>query len=185
MPNTQSKSSQRGGLARALRRRLPRSMQRGFTLLEVMLATGLLAVGSVSVLVVLATAAGFASKRQAQQRLAQVLEEARYEALATVNTFRPSEEFPLPGGEGGVAPDTVSRIFAGYSYQLRFQAVDKEVPEAGYDVFVNVVYGDGQEFQEQVVVAADVIPDEEFQRSLTYEEQREGDADRDRARETR
>jgi prepilin-type N-terminal cleavage/methylation domain-containing protein len=157
----------------------------GFTLLEVMMATALLAVGAVSVLVVLASAAGFASQRQAQQRLTQVVEEARHEARAIANSFQPSSTAQRPGGDDGKTEIKQSTLYPGYGYELAFAFVDRDVPEAGYDVVVTVRYGDGLEHAEQLVVASDTIPDEEFAVSRTYEEERAGLDDREGRRETR
>lgn len=171
------------------------SRARGFTLLEVMMATAILAVGTVSVLMVFATATGFAHRRQADQQLSQVLDEARSDARAYVNAFRPPSAVPnpavakgrvkqeaaqgdLPGGPGGVVPAKQSTVFSGYSYELRFEPVRRGFPEAGYRAGITVRWGDGQERTETVVVLPDVIPEEEFAYSLTFEEERAGTADR-------
>jgi prepilin-type N-terminal cleavage/methylation domain-containing protein len=158
----------------------------GFTLLEVLMATSLLAVGAVSVLVVLATAAGYASQRQSQQRLTQVLEEARNSARTMVNSFVPSEDDKLPGKDDEPNEEQQSMLYPGFTYQLTFAPVDKDVPEAGFEVGVTVRFGDGQERTEVLVVGSDAVPDEEFSRSETYELEREGEADEDTGgRETR
>ena len=176
-------------MARRMRRR------RGFTLLEVMMATAILAVGTVSVLMVFATATGFAYRRQADQQLAQVLDEARSEARACVNAFRPPSSQPspavqkgrskaappqadLPGGPGGVRPATPSIVFSGYTYELKFEPLLKDLPEAGYRTTITVRWAGGQERVETFIVLPDVIPDEEFAYSKTYEEERAGEADR-------
>jgi len=157
----------------------------GFTLLEVLMATSLLAVGAVSVLVVLATAAGYASQRQSQQRLTQVLEEARNQARTMVNAFVPSTTDVLPGNDDQPNEELQSALYPGFTYQLGFQPVDKEVPEAGFEVTVTVRYGDGLEHNELLVVGSDSVPDAEFGRSATFELEREGLADRETGRETR
>lgn len=171
------------------------SRLRGFTLLEVMMATAILAVGTVSVLMVFATATGFAHRRQADQQLSQVLDEARSDARAYVNAFRPPSAVPnpavakgrvkqqapqadLPGGPGGVVAAKTSTVFAGYSYELKFEPLRRGAPEAGYKTLITVRWGDGQERTETIVVLPDVIPEEEFAYALTYEEEREGTSDR-------
>jgi prepilin-type N-terminal cleavage/methylation domain-containing protein len=167
----------------AMRRRTDRIGTRrdresgGFTLLEVLLATSLLAVGAVSVLVVLASAAGFAARRQTQQRLTQVLDEARNDARAIANAFRPSKDEPLPGGDDATFDAKASALYGGYEYQLSFGHVDSTVPEAGYRVRVEVTYGDEQSHTENLIVGADAVPDEEFAKSITYEAERSGEAD--------
>ncbi len=157
----------------------------GFTLLEVLLATSLLAVGAVSVLVVLASAAGFAAQRQGQQRLTQVLEEARNDARAIANSFRPTKDAPLPGGSDATFEPKTSALYIGYQWTSKFAHVDNDVPEAGYRVRVSVVYGDEQEHVENLIVGTDTVPDEEFLTSRTYEEQKAGEADTSGGRESR
>ena len=157
----------------------------GFTLLEVLMATSLLAVGAVSVLVVLATAAGYASQRQAQQRLTQVLEEARNDARTMVNAFVPADDDKLPGEDDEPNEDKQSTLYPGYSYRLAFAPVNADVPEAGFEVSVVVMFGDGQEHVESLVVGSDSVPDAEFSKSLTYELEREGLADVEGGRETK
>lgn len=175
-----------------------RARRRGFTLLEVMMATSILAVGSVSVLMVFATATGFAHRRQAGQQLTQVLDEARSDARAHVNAYRPVSARPaagarrragssekdaaapseFPGGPEGRVPSKSSTVFQGYSYDLRFEPVVKGVPESGWRTTIRVTWGDAQEHVETTVFSPDVIPDEEFAYSLSYEEERAGTADR-------
>jgi len=149
----------------------------GFTLLEVLMATSLLAVGAVSVLLVLASAAGYASQRQGQQRLTQVLEEARNDARSRANAFVPTADAKVPGGEDGKIDAQQSTLYPGFSYELAFAPVDKDVPEAGYQVTVTVRYGDAQEHDEVLVVGSDTVPDQEFTHSVTWDEERAGQAD--------
>lgn len=150
-----------------------RKKDAGFTLLEIMLATSLLAVGSISVLVVFATAAGLAAKRQGDQRLTQVIEEARSRAQQVVNEFEPTQDVKAPG-EDGKLPATASESYGGYVYSLGFEPTNPLVPEAGYDVAVNIEYGDGLSYQETFVIGANIIPEQEFARSMTYERERAG-----------
>ena len=142
------------------------------------MATSLLAVGAVSVLVVLATAAGYASQRQTQQRLTQVLEEARNDARSMTNAFVVSDDDTLPGNDSDPNDEVQSSVYPGFRYQLAFAPVAADVPEAGFRVEVTVRYGDNLEHVEQLVVGSDSVPDSEFERSITYELEREGLADR-------
>jgi len=109
----------------------PSASAGGFTLLEVMMATALLAVGSVSVMLVLASAAGFAGQRQTQQRLTQVLEEARNDARTRVNKFRPTDDLKTPGGEDSRVEPKTSTLYPGFTYEMAFAPVDAVIPEAG------------------------------------------------------
>ncbi len=141
------------------------------------MATALLAIGAMSVMVVLATATGFASNRQTKQRLAQVLEEAGNEAKATVNEFVASKDRSLPGDEDGVIAEKRSELWEGFGYELKFAPVDKEFPEAGFEVQVVVRYGDDLEQHDTLYVNKTLISEEEFMASTTYEEERAGSAD--------
>lgn len=162
---------------------------RGFTLLEVMMATTVLAVGTVSVLMVFGTAIAFAHRRQAQQELTQVVAEARSEARSLVNRWRPAKPVaPAPGkkpskDEPVVVPTTPagaeaetavkpSQVISGYQYSIRFDPVRRETPEAGWRTTITVTWGDRKSHQESRVLLADVIPDEELASSRTYEEER-------------
>ena len=178
--STQTRASLTGGFS-------PRRAghEGGFTLLEVLMATSLLAVGAVSVLVVLATAAGYAGQRQSQQRLTQVLEEARNEARTMTNAFVPRSDDKVPGKDDEPNEEQQSTLYPGFTYQLAFVPVDGDVPEAGFEVTATVRYGDGQEHVEFLVVGSDSVPDSEFSRSLTHELELEGQENRESGRESR
>lgn len=149
------------------------------------MATSLLAVGAVSVLVVLATAAGYAGQRQSQQRLTQVLEEARNDARAMANVFVPADDDKLPGEDDEPNPEVQSTLYPGFTYQLGFAALDADVPEAGFEVTATVRYGDGLEHVEFLVVGSDSVPDSEFSRSVTHELELEGLESRESGREAK
>lgn len=178
------------------------SRSTGFTLLEVLLATAIMAVGTTSVLVVIATAAGMASQRQVNVRREQVMDEARHDAQAIVDAFRvPKTTAPAapakPGGKSGAKAEPVqsptipakvegkrSARFDGFDYDLMFEPRDRQVPEKGYDVTIVVHYGGGElSATTSTTVVATTIPDEEFVVSSTYEEERAGLSNRDKPRE--
>lgn len=152
--------------------------QAGFTLVEVMMATGVFSVGAISVLVVLAAAGGFASKRMQDQRLAQVVLEARMEAEAFVNAHDPTAENPVPGGDDGTVGEKSSTLFSGYAYGLRFVPVDKAFPQAGYEVEVTIHYGEDLEDKNVLFLNRSSIADIEFARSITWDEERLGTSGR-------
>ncbi len=171
----------------------------GFTLLEVMIATSILAVGTVSVLAIFASAVGFANRRQAQAELAQVLEEARSEARSAVDAFRPAAAISgarpanpkapvsaarLPGGDSGKIPEKTSRLFEGYRYDLAFEELARGVPEAGFRTTITVRWGDQQSYSESLTLLPTSIPDGEFEYSSTFQEEEQDRAD-GKARESR
>jgi prepilin-type N-terminal cleavage/methylation domain-containing protein len=161
----------------------------GFTLLEVLLATAIMAVGTTSVLVVIATAAGMASQRQVNARREQVLDEARHDAQAMVDAFRPGKPAPVaPVAKGKsakvdtgtkTAPDKIenkqSARFNGFSYDIAFAPQDRQVPEKGYDVAITVHYGGGElSTSAYTTMMSTTIADDEFTTSSTWEAERLG-----------
>jgi type II secretory pathway pseudopilin PulG len=164
----------------------------GFTLLEVLLATGIMAVGTTSVLVVIATAAGLASQRQVNLRREQVLDEARHEAQAMVDAFRPGKAAAAPAAASKtkagqkaaaeaaakLAPEKVvgkqSTRFGGFVYDIDFSPVDRQVPEKGFDVAVTVHYGDGLSVSSESTMITSTIAEDEFETSSTWEAERLG-----------
>ena len=172
----------------------------GFTLLEVLMATVILAVGTTSVLVVFATAAGMASQRQVNLRREQVLDEARHYAQTVVDAFRPGKgpaPAAAPAGKKGEKPVQVASApakvegkksdrYDGFVYDLAFEARDRAVPEKGYDVTIVVHYGGGElSATTTATLMQTLIPDEEFTTSISYEEERKGLSNTNKARESR
>jgi prepilin-type N-terminal cleavage/methylation domain-containing protein len=74
----------------------PARRQGGFTLLEIMIALAILAVGAVCVLSTFAAALALHMRRESDVRMARVMEESRTEAQAAWDAWSPSREAPLP-----------------------------------------------------------------------------------------
>jgi prepilin-type N-terminal cleavage/methylation domain-containing protein len=70
--------------------------QRGFTLLEIMIALAILAVGAVCVLSTFAAALALHMRRETDVRTARVMEEARNLAQSEWDAFQPTKDRPLP-----------------------------------------------------------------------------------------
>jgi prepilin-type N-terminal cleavage/methylation domain-containing protein len=163
-----------------------RTLRSGFTLLEIMLATSILAVGTVSVLSVFATAVGFANRRQTQAELQQVLDEARSEARSLVDGFKAGKPAAtksgkragpvsnLPGGPEGKVEEKTSSVYLGYRYALRFEHVVRDVPDAGFKATISVKWGDDLSHEETLTVLPGNIPAEEFTFSATHAEEQAG-----------
>lgn len=164
------------------------------------MATVILAVGTTSVLVVFATAAGMASQRQVNLRREQVLDEARHYAQTVVDGFRPAKgagPAAAPAPKKGEKPVQVASApgkiegrksdrYDGFVYDLTFEARDRAVPEKGYDVTIVVHYGGGElSATTSATLMQTLIPDEEFTNSISYEEERKGLSNTNKARESR
>jgi prepilin-type N-terminal cleavage/methylation domain-containing protein len=153
----------------------------GFTLLEVMMATVLLAVGGVSIVMVLTSAAAYATRRAEVTRVTQVLEEARSFAQAQVNNFdrKKAKEAgrATPGDEKGMVALAESQLYANYGYDLQYRLLDPTSPEMGFDTLVTIHVGETTVRSESMVVVSNVIPMDEFATSFTYEEDRNGEDD--------
>lgn len=172
----------------------------GFTLLEVLLATGIMAVGTTSVLVVMATAVGMASQRQVNLRRAQVADEARDHAQTVLDGWNPAASAPAPAPVKGpktraAAAPTVTNApakvegkrsarYDGFAYDLAFEPKDKLVPEKGFDVTITVRYGGGDLTHTTTTsMMSTVVRPEEFATSRTWEEERRGLADQQKTNE--
>jgi prepilin-type N-terminal cleavage/methylation domain-containing protein len=68
----------------------------GFTLLEIMIALAIFAVGAICVLSTFAAALALHMKREADVRTARVMDEARNEAQNAWDAWKPAKDRPLP-----------------------------------------------------------------------------------------
>jgi prepilin-type N-terminal cleavage/methylation domain-containing protein len=184
-----------------MKRTMRRRVSVGFTLLEVLLATAIMAVGTTSVLVVIATAAGMASQRQVGVRREQVLDEARHDAQAMVDSFDPGvpdtapQVISLKKGDAKPksstkqAPDKVigkkSSRYDGFNYDIAFDARDTAVPEMGFDVWITLHYGGGEltYTAPPMTMLGKTISENEFARSSTYLDEQKAPTDKGKAKE--
>jgi len=184
-----------------MKRTMRRRVSHGFTLLEVLLATGIMAVGTTSVLVVIATAAGMASQRQVGVRREQVVDEARHDAEAMVDAFEPrvpnnavqviatKKGAAKPVSATKQAPDKVvgkkSSRYDGFTYDIAFDAKDPAVPEMGFDVSITLHYGGGELSYAAPLtsMSSKTISDDEFTRSSTYLEEQKAPTSPGKAKE--
>lgn len=93
--------------------------QGGFTLLEIMIALAILAVGAVCVLTTFAAALALHMKRESDVRMARVMEETRTEAQTAWDAWNPTKAFPFP-------PDLKEAAFSrdpALSYSIVFAPV--------------------------------------------------------------
>ncbi len=93
---------------------------RGFTLLEIMIALAIFAVGSICVLSAFAAAIALHMKREADVRGARVLEEARLEAQQAWDAWRPQPNRPLPPVLDHLAYSRDTSL----TYSITFQPVE-------------------------------------------------------------
>ena len=92
----------------------------GFTLLEIMIALAILAVGAICVLSTFAAAIALHMRREDDVRLARVIDEARSEAQITWNTWNSTKDHPLP-------PAVEGQVFSrdpAVSYSISFELIE-------------------------------------------------------------
>ena len=151
----------------------PRS-ERGFTLLEIMIALAILAVGAVCVLSTFAAAIALHLRRESDVRTARVLEEARVEAQDVWDNYRPAKGGSLP------APlkDISYNRDPNFSYSVTFEPVDGQ--PVGVDGRVGAVAavvritrdgeaGRGRGREARIFLARSGIRPEDLKGSFTYE----------------
>ena len=119
-------------------------VERGFTLLEIMIALALFAVGAVCVLSTFAAAIALHMRRESDVRSARVLEEARRVAQDDWDSYRPSKNAPVPPPRKG---EPYSRD-ATVSYSIQYEAIAGQPKglddaPAGVGAVVKVDYGHG------------------------------------------
>jgi prepilin-type N-terminal cleavage/methylation domain-containing protein len=166
------------------------SSEAGFSLLEILVALTILAVGSVSVIALFAAAVQLQYKSAIEDQVGLLLPEIEARAQEVVNDFEYEESDPVPpdlppeadGWED--APDS-----SGYRYRVRFMAADAglALPGEGYWIDVKVKPpGGGREieFPRMWFLKRQLFSERELEESVTWEQEREGEADRD-AREGR
>jgi len=94
-----------------------RGSQRGFTLLEIMIALAILAVGSVCVLSTFAAALALHLRREGDVRTARVMEEARHEAQTAWDAWTPTKARPFPPDMKDVAFSRDTSLYYSVSFQ--------------------------------------------------------------------
>jgi len=133
-------------------------------------------------------------------RREQVLDEARHQAQSIVDAFRPGKgpapaaaPAPKKGEKPVVAAAAPAKVegrksdrYDGFVYDLAFEPRDRAVPEKGYDVTIVVHYGGGElSTSASTTLMQTLIPPEEFESSVTYEEERKGISQSNKPSETR
>jgi prepilin-type N-terminal cleavage/methylation domain-containing protein len=110
--------------------------QGGFTLLEIMIALAILAVGAVCVLSTFAAALALHMRRESDVRMARVMEESRTEAQAAWDAWSPTKASPLP-------PDLKEQVYSrdtALTYSVTFVPVSGQpAGPAGVTVGVKAV----------------------------------------------
>ncbi len=166
-----------------------RGATRGFTLIEVLIAMSILAVGSASILSIFVWAIAFQSKRVEDNRLAGLYNHALAHARAGFNAFDPGA---VPKGQPLVPPRIVADLrdlqaaraspdkmirdaaekYTGFQYIITFEDNDLAVPGSSVvvDIEIRGLSGLRDESSHKWFVTRDSAPAGERFRSPSIEE---------------
>lgn len=152
----------------------PRRAQSGFTLLEIMIALAILAVGAVCVLSTFAAAIALHMRREDDVRMTRVMEEARTEALLAWNSWESTKEKPLPPP---IKDQPFSRDPA-VSYSISFELIEGQ--PTGLDGSANgaaalvQVRREGRDRPRElrVYLSRSELRPADFRRSWTYDQEK-------------
>ncbi len=147
--------------------RLP-ARARGFTLLEVMIALAILAVGSICVLSAFGAAIALHIRREADVRVARALEEARLEAQDLFDRWLPSPREPVP-------PPLVDRSTArvpGVSYSVEFSLLPGVAATEAVRAKVVLQQEGGRDRTQNLLLGRSRLPAIELRTSRTVDEEK-------------
>lgn len=154
--------------------------ERGFTLLEIMVALAVLAVGAVCVLGTFAAAIALHLQREDDLRAKSVIEEARREAQAVFESHRATANQPLPEP---LKNQSWSRD-VNVTWSVSFASVEGVKPEDGCIAILTIRQG-GEDAEagglpprvEQLFLTGESIPPDELKTSVTFEREKKDDRD--------
>ena len=171
----------------------PRARQNGFTLLEVMIAMSILAVGAASVLGIFVAAVQWHSQRVEDNRITQLYNFARQHAQNAFNAFDPNKvpagQVRLPKAiaadltnisEARQSPDPLIREavdkFPGFKYEIRWEANEFAVGDSSVVADI-IIYGLSGERDDSLLATKEILtrsgtPVHEFFRSPTLEKRK-------------
>jgi prepilin-type N-terminal cleavage/methylation domain-containing protein len=154
--------------------------QRGFTLLEIMIALAVLAVGAMCVLSTFAAALALQMRREADVRAARVVAEAVDVAQSEWNRFTPARNTPFPEA----IPETTYSRDPSVTFTVSFQPAEG-LPQVGAGVqggvwaVVTVVDGadsetgeGGRVRQERVFLSKNGFAEKELTTSKSFEQEK-------------
>jgi hypothetical protein len=164
-----------------------RTTRGGFTLLEILVALTVLAVGGVSVIAVFAAAVKLQYKSIVEEQVSLLLEPLHQIAQDRVDGFVYTEEKPVP--------DAIERTEVvespGYEYEMTFEAADKRLALPGEGYWVKVLIhppGGGKPVSPPRLwfIKRHVYTKEELEHSVTYDEEKvQQDNSREREKDER
>jgi len=151
--------------------------QSGFTLLEIMIALAILAVGSVCVLSTFAAAIALHMRREDDVRMTRVLEEARTEAMLGWDSWESTKDRPLPPP---VKDQPYSRDSA-VSYSITYELIEGQ--PLGLDGSANgaaavvAVRREGRDEAREmrVFLSRSELRPKDFKRSYTFDAEKKAD----------
>lgn len=170
---------------------IQRTRQAGFTLLEVLIAMSILAVGATSILGIFVAAVRFHTDRVEDNRITELLNHAMNHAEIAFNTFDPQADkdntSALPKPIHADLTDTLAALqspdpmireaaekFKGFKYDITFEDNDWTVPGASVVATIKIYRLSGKKDEstpfDKVILMRSGTPVQEFFKSPSMEE---------------
>jgi prepilin-type N-terminal cleavage/methylation domain-containing protein len=147
--------------------------ERGFTLLEILLAMIILAVGGVSVISLFAAGVSLQYDSAINQRRALILADVVADAQQTLDAYAPTDKKPLP-------PDIAKRAAPQFPRDFEVAVTFREVgicpPGEGAEARISLFYKGRELPAVRRVLQRTVFTEKELEGSLSYEEEKSADA---------
>jgi prepilin-type N-terminal cleavage/methylation domain-containing protein len=165
-----------------------RRPENGFTLLEIMIALAVLAVGAICILSTFAAALALHMRREADVRTARVMEEARIEAQNAWDNWAPSKARPFPPA----LPDLVYSRDVNLGYSITYEAVPGQpaLPDGNPGGVAAVVKvsraGDAPERTRtyRILLVRSGFRAAERKESVTFEQEKEADKQKEKEKDS-
>jgi prepilin-type N-terminal cleavage/methylation domain-containing protein len=148
--------------------------EEGFTLLEILLAMMILAVGGVGILSLFAAAVGHQYRAVVKERQAAILTSVVSEMQQRVNEHTPTPERPLPAD---IALRPVEGHERDFQVEVKFSAPGAFPPGEGAIANITLYYRGGRPYTVMRVLQRTVFAKSELKSLVSYDRDKKADAE--------